>query len=205
MRPASPPPYRWNRLTLSIQHRAGVFAAEQHAQILPVARAVLAELEGRGLAGIAALPLEKFILNGMGDFIVGGPEGDDGLSGKKLAVDFYGPEIPIGGGAICGKDPHKVDVAGAFRARQLALKLLKERGGSAVTVRLGWTPGDATPAFREAESVDSLGLARPVPASVLPSEDWFAIDSIVSDLHLADMVRRNRVLTGYFFDPDANP
>lgn len=205
MRPASPPPYRWNRLTLSIQHRAGVFAAEQHAQILPVVRAVLAELEGRGLAGIAALPLEKFILNGMGDFIVGGPEGDNGLSGKKLAVDFYGPEIPIGGGAICGKDPHKVDVAGAFRARQLALKLLKERGGSAVTVRLGWTPGDATPAFREAESVDSLGLARPVPASALPSEDWFAIDSIVSDLHLADMVRRNRVLTGYFFDPDANP
>lgn len=203
MRPASPPPYRWNRLTLSIQHRAGVFAAEQHAQILPVVRAVLAELEGRGLAGIADLPLEKFILNGMGDFIVGGPEGDNGLSGKKLAVDFYGPEIPIGGGAICGKDPHKVDVAGAFRARQLALKLLKERGGSAVTVRLGWTPGDATPAFREAESVDSLGLARPVPASALPSEDWFSIDSIVSDLHLADMVRRNRVLTGYFFDPDA--
>lgn len=141
----------------------------------------------------------------MGDFIVGGPEGDNGLSRKKLAVDFYGPEIPIGGGAICGKDPHKVDVAGAFRARQLALKLLKERGGSAVTVRLGWTPGDATPAFREAESVDSLCLARPVPASALPSEDWFSIDSIVSDLHLADMVRRNRVLTGYFFDPDATP
>ena len=85
------------------------------------------------------------------------------------------------------------------------MKLLKERGGSAVTVRLGWTPGDATPAFREAESVDSLGLARPVPASALPSEDWFSIDSIVSDLHLADMVRRNRVLTGYFFDPDATP
>lgn len=197
--------YVWHRLTLSIQHRAGVFAAEQHAQILPVVRAALAELEGRGLAGIADLPLEKFILNGMGDFIVGGPEGDNGLSGKKLAVDFYGPEIPIGGGAICGKDPHKVDVAGAFRARQLALKLLKERGGNAVTVRLGWTPGDATPAFREAESVDSLGLARPIPASALPSEDWFSIDSIVSDLHLAEMVRHNRVLAGYFFDQGTTP
>ena len=196
-------PYHWNRLTLSIQHAPGVFAAEQHELVLPVVRGALAELEARGLAGISNLPLENFILNGMGDLIVGGPEGDNGLSGKKLAVDFYGPEIPIGGGAICGKDPHKVDVAGAFRARELARRLLKERGGSAVTVRLGWTPGDAAPAFREAESVDSLGLTHPIPASALPPEDWFRIDTIVSEMRLATLVRRERVLDGYFLDSTA--
>ncbi len=194
-----PPQYRWNRLTLSIQHAPGVFTAEQHELVLPVVSGALAELEARGLAGISNLPLENLILNGMGDFIVGGSEGDNGLSGKKLAVDFYGPEIPIGGGAICGKDPHKVDVAGAFRARELALRLLKERGGNAVTVRLGWTPGDAAPAFREAESVDSLGLTHPIPASALPPEDWFSIDSIVTDLRLTALSRRERVLRGYFF------
>ena len=192
--------YEWRRLTISIQHMEGVFAAEQHELVLPVVSGALAELEARGLAGISNLPLENFILNGMGDFIVGGPEGDNGLSGKKLAVDFYGPEIPIGGGAICGKDPHKVDVAGAFRARELARRLLKERGGSAVTVRLGWTPGDAAPAFREAESVDSLGLTHPIPASALPPEDWFRIDTIVSEMRLAALDRRERVLAGYFFD-----
>ena len=192
--------YEWRRLTLSIQHRAGVFAAEQHELVLPVVRGALAELEARGLAGISDLPLENFILNGAGDFIVGGPEGDNGLSGKKLAVDFYGPEVPIGGGAICGKDPHKVDVAGAFRARELALRLLKERGGNAVTVRLGWTPGDSAPAFREAESIDSLGLSHPIPPAALPPEDWFRIDSIVSGLHLTSLPRRNRVLSGYLFN-----
>ena len=197
--------YEWRRLTLSIQHAPGVFAAEQHELVLPVVSGALAELEARGLAGISNLLLENFILNGMGDFIVGGPEGDNGLSGKKLAVDFYGPEIPIGGGAICGKDPHKVDVAGAFRARELARRLLKERGGSAVTVRLGWTPGDATPAFREAESVDSLGLTHPIPASALPPEDWFSIDSIVADLRLTSLVRRARVLNGYFFETQPTP
>lgn len=196
--------YRWRRLTVSIQHRAGVFPAEQHELVLPVVRGALAELEARGLAGISDLPLKDFILNGAGDFIVGGPEGDNGLSGKKLAVDFYGPEIPIGGGAICGKDPHKVDVAGAFRARELALRLLKKRGGSAVTVRLGWTPGDAAPSFREAESVDSLGLSHPIPASALPSEDWFSIASAVADLRLATVTRRKRVLSGYFFDSAAS-
>ena len=199
-RPAYLPQYRWNRLTLSIQHAPGVFAAEQHELVLPVVSGALAELEARGLAGISNLPLENFILNGMGDFIIGGPEGDNGLSGKKLAVDFYGPEIPIGGGAICGKDPHKVDVAGAFRARELALRLLKERGGSAVTVRLGWTPGDAAPAFREAESVDSLGLTHPIPSSALPPEDWFSIGSIVADLRLTAISRRKRVLAGYFLE-----
>ena len=192
--------YEWRRLTLSIQHAPGVFAAEQHELVLPVVSEALAELEARGLAGISNLPLENFILNGMGDFIIGGPEGDNGLSGKKLAVDFYGPEIPIGGGAICGKDPHKVDVAGAFRARELARRLLKERGGSAVTVRLGWTPGDAAPAFREAESVDSLCLTHPIPVSALPPEDWFSIDSIVADLRLTSLARHTRVLNGYFFE-----
>ena len=192
--------HEWRRLTLSIQHRSGVFAAEQYELVLPVVSGALAELEARGLAGISNLPLENFILNGMGDFVVGGPEGDNGLSGKKLAVDFYGPEIPIGGGAICGKDPHKVDVAGAFRARELARRLLKERGGSAVTVRLGWTPGDAAPAFREAESIDSLGLTHPIQVSALPPEDWFSIDSIVADLRLTSLARRTRVLNGYFFE-----
>ena len=199
-RPAYPQSnYQWRRLTLSIQHRAGVFTVEQHELVLPVVRNALAELEARGLAGISDLPLEDFVLNGMGDFIVGGPEGDNGLSGKKLAVDFYGPEVPIGGGAICGKDPHKVDVTGAFRARELALRLLKERGGNAVTVRLGWTPGDVAPAFREAESVDSLGLAHPIPVSAMPPEDWFRIDTIVSEMRLTGIDRRAKVLTGYFF------
>ena len=214
-RPACPQVnYEWRRLTLSIQHRAGVFAAEQHELVLPVVREALAELEARGLSGISDLPLENFILNGAGDFIVGGPEGDNGLSGKKLAVDFYGPEVPIGGGAICGKDPHKVDVAGAFRARELALRLLVGTsvplvrghagrvtlpGWSAVTVRLGWTPGDASPAFREAEMIDSLGLAHPIPPAALPPEDWFRIDTIVSELRLTSLVRHERVLSGYFF------
>ena len=195
--------WEWRRLTLSIQHAPGVFQREQRELVAPVVREALSELEARGLAGISDLPPERFVLNGAGDFIQGGPEGDNGLSGKKLAIDFYGPEVPIGGGAICGKDPHKVDVAGAFRARELALRLLRERGGSAVMVRLGWTPGDASPAFREAESIDSLGVAHPIPASALPAEDWFSIAATVADCPLARPSRREHLLGGYFSTPQA--
>ena len=70
-----------------------------------------------------------------------------------------------------------------------------------MTVRLCWTPGDAAPAFREAEGVDSLGWAHPIPASPLQPEDWYSIDSIVADLRLTSLVRRERVLSGYFFGP----
>lgn len=194
--------YIWHRLTLSIQHAPNVYATERYELIMPVIQEILHALEARGLQGMSDLPMEKFILNGMGDFIIGGPEGDNGLSGKKLSIDFYGPEIPIGGGAICGKDPHKVDVAGAFRARELALKLLKKRSAHAVTVRLGWTPGDEAPAMRDAEMTDSLGIPHTIPASELPPEDWFSIASIVSDLNLTNIEfhRRNRVIHGYFFN-----
>lgn len=57
---------------------------------------------------------------------------------------------------------------------------------------------DAEVVFREAESVDSLGLTHPIPSSALPPEDWFSIDSIVADLRLTTLARRERVLTGYF-------
>ena len=59
-------------------------------------------------------------MNGAGNFEVGGPEGDNGLSGKKLVVDAYGPRVPIGGGALSGKDFFKADRAGAILARRLA-------------------------------------------------------------------------------------
>ena len=59
-----------------------------------------------GLEGVAStFTSDKLILNGAGEFAIGGPEGDNGLSGKKLVIDHYGPSVPIGGGALSGKDP----------------------------------------------------------------------------------------------------
>jgi S-adenosylmethionine synthetase len=77
-------------------------------------------------SSVAAIPglqpelPESFHVNGAGNFEVGGPEGDNGLSGKKLVVDAYGPRVPIGGGALSGKDFFKADRAGAVLARKLA-------------------------------------------------------------------------------------
>ena len=75
-----------------------------HRIVLRLLEQVLRDLEAGGLEGVAStFAAEKLLLNGAGEFAVGGPEGDNGLSGKKLVIDHYGPSVPIGGGALCGQ------------------------------------------------------------------------------------------------------
>ena len=85
---------------------------------------------------------QQLTVNGAGAFEVGGPEGDNGLSGKKLVVDAYGPRVPIGGGAWSGKDFFKADRAGGLHARRLAKMAVQLGLASQVQVVLGWFPGD---------------------------------------------------------------
>ena len=63
---------------------------------------------------------EEFYVNPTGKFVIGGPDGDTGLTGRKIIVDTYGGAAPHGGGAFSGKDPTKVDRSAAYAARYLA-------------------------------------------------------------------------------------
>jgi len=89
--------------------------------------------------------------NPAGDWSQGGFEADTGLTGRKLAVDNYGPQIPIGGGAFSGKDATKVDRSGAYMARKLAVMILNlEPEASNVTVKLAYSIGIAEPVMATA-------------------------------------------------------
>jgi S-adenosylmethionine synthetase len=101
------------------------------------------------------------LLNPNGPFIHGGSDGDNGQTGRKLVMDFYGPRVPIGGGALSGKDPSHVDRLGARMAREAALEEVR-RGAQECLVRLTFAPGNAvpdvdksfTPACRDAPMLD---------------------------------------------------
>lgn len=80
-------------------------------------------------------------INPAGDWLVGGFDADAGLTGRKLAVDNYGPRVPIGGGAFSGKDPSKVDRSAAYIARKIAVDYLRQRNASEVFVRLAYAIG----------------------------------------------------------------
>jgi S-adenosylmethionine synthetase len=163
---------------------------------------ILEDLETEGLVSVAAsFAPDKLVLNGAGEFAIGGPEGDNGLSGKKLVIDHYGPGVPIGGGALAGKDPHKVDKCGALRARHLARKLVRA-GVDEARVLLGWVPGGDAPFVIEA-TITHGGVSLLVPRQELPQDDWFSIKTIVRDLELIERDWAADLLAGYFRQPTA--
>ena len=192
----------WHRLILSIQHVPRLPYERQHRILLPILEHILRELEKGGLRGAASsFAPDKLLLNGAGEFAIGGPEGDNGLSGKKLVIDHYGPGLPIGGGALSGKDPHKVDKCGALRARQLAKKLVRN-GADEARVILGWAPGGDAPFLIEASTTQG-GVSLQVARGELPPEEWFTIKSIIRDLELQERDWAADLLAGYFCQPGA--
>ena len=112
--------------------------------------------------GMRVSPDLHLQLNDAGDFVEGGPHGDNGLSGKKLVCDFYGPRVPIGGGAMSGKDLWKADRAGPLIARNIAIAGVQRLGLAECTVTLVICPGDR--AFRVASVVGPHGVAVPAEA-----------------------------------------
>jgi S-adenosylmethionine synthetase len=135
----------WERCNVSIHHAEGVEFEELHARLIPALTCAAEKLDAALPGSAESWAAECVRLNGAGDFTCGGTDGDNGLSGKKLAVDFYGPMTPLGGGAMCGKDPHKVDRVGALRARQIAVRLVRDAGAGGATVWLSWLPGLEVP------------------------------------------------------------
>lgn len=87
----------------------------------------------------------EYLINQSGEWNVGGFDADTGLSGRKLIIDNYGPEVPIGGGSFSGKDYTKVDRSGAYVARKIAVDFVKEKKGSEVFVKLAYCIGKPEP------------------------------------------------------------
>jgi S-adenosylmethionine synthetase len=96
-------------------------------------------------------------INPTGRFVIGGPQGDAGLTGRKIVVDSYGGYAPHGGGAFSGKDPTKVDRSGAYMARYIAKNLVVAGVCSRVTIQLSYAMGVSTPISL---MVDTHGTGR---------------------------------------------
>ncbi len=124
----------------SLQQQVGGPEVELNRAVRDCLKEELHEATWR-LPGFHPAVPEEVTVNGAGNFEVGGPEGDNGLSGKKLVMDAYGPRVPIGGGALSGKDFYKVDRAGAILARRLAKAVVLAGGAASCTATLAFFPG----------------------------------------------------------------
>jgi S-adenosylmethionine synthetase len=124
----------------SLHHAPGADPIHLHRAILELLRGQLAEAASAIPGFDPAIP-DAVTVNGAGDFVVGGPEGDNGLSGKKLVVDAYGPRVAIGGGALSGKDFFKADRAGAIIARRLTKAVVLTGAARECLATLAFLPG----------------------------------------------------------------
>src|SRR5207344_3163714 len=87
----------------------------------------------------------KYLVNPTGRFVVGGPQGDCGLTGRKIIVDTYGGACPHGGGAFSGKDPSKVDRSAAYAARYVAKNVVAAGLARQCTIQVSYAIGVAKP------------------------------------------------------------
>ncbi|HLD76887.1 MAG TPA: methionine adenosyltransferase [Rickettsiales bacterium] len=88
---------------------------------------------------------DKFLVNPTGKFVIGGPDGDAGLTGRKIIVDTYGGAAPHGGGAFSGKDPTKVDRSAAYMARYLAKNVVAAGLAERCTIQISYAIGVSKP------------------------------------------------------------
>lgn len=140
-------PVRVAQILLSVQHEAGVHIEEIQADIF-------AQIILPALKGMPADDQMEVIINPSGSFVVGGPEADTGLTGRKLMVDTYGPFVSQGGGALSGKDPTKIDRTAAYMARYIAKNLVAASIAERCRVALTYAIGMAKPM---AVTVDTFG------------------------------------------------
>ncbi len=124
-------------VVVSTQHRADV---SQHQ-----VREIVREHVGRVLPEGWMPPEEEFYVNPTGRFVIGGPEGDAGLTGRKVIVDTYGGAAPHGGGAFSGKDPTKVDRSAAYAARYLAKNVVAAGLARRCLIQLAYAIGVSKP------------------------------------------------------------
>ncbi len=119
-------------------------------------------------------------INPTGKFVIGGPDGDTGLTGRKIIVDTYGGYFSHGGGAFSGKDPTKVDRSGAYMARYMAKNLVAAGLATQVQVQLAYAIGVAEPV---SVRVDSYGTGK------LPDEELTALLRQTCDLTPGGIIR----------------
>ena len=134
-------PAKATAIVVSTQHKPGYDKGEKQAELHAYVKDVVARVLPAELLGNETV----YHINPTGSFVIGGPDGDTGLTGRKIIVDTYGGAAPHGGGAFSGKDPTKVDRSAAYAARYLAKNIVAAGLARRCTIQLAYAIGVSEP------------------------------------------------------------
>ena len=132
-------PVKVKSVVISSQHSADVNQEEVRELLRPY---MLNSIPKKFMEGFNE---EEFYVNPTGNFVIGGPDGDCGLTGRKIIVDTYGGAAPHGGGAFSGKDPTKVDRSAAYAARYIAKNIVASKIADKCLIQLAYAIGVSKP------------------------------------------------------------
>tara|TARA_B100000686_G_scaffold336804_1_gene407124 strand:+ start:91 stop:1254 length:1164 start_codon:yes stop_codon:yes gene_type:complete len=132
-------PTKVTSVVISTQHSPDV----NQSKVKEIVRPYLEKAIPKKL--LSGLKEEEFYVNPTGQFIIGGPDGDSGLTGRKIIVDTYGGAAPHGGGAFSGKDPSKVDRSAAYAARYVAKNIVASKIADKCLIQLAYAIGVSKP------------------------------------------------------------
>ena len=184
-------PVRVDTVVVSTQHDAAVgqerIAADVREKI--IGAVIPAELLDENT---------RYLINPTGKFVIGGPEGDSGLTGRKIVVDTYGGRCPHGGGAFSGKDATKVDRSAAYLARYICKNLVAAGIADEVELQLAYAIGVARPVSVFAETFGTGKLADDVIAEIVAKEFDLRPAAIIDTLGLRRPVFRATAAYGHF-------
>lgn len=142
----------------------------------------------------------KLLINPTGNFVIGGPAGDTGLTGRKIIVDTYGGACPHGGGAFSGKDPSKVDRSGAYMCRYIAKNLVAAGICDRVTVQLSYAIGKKEPVSYMVDTHGTSDFDNEQIAAKLPELFDMTPYGIITKLDLKKPIYLSTARYGHFGD-----
>ena len=148
----------------------------------------------KGICNRYCIYVHEYLFNPSGAFRIGGPEADSGLTGRKIVVDAYQSFANVGGGSMNGKDPTKVDVSGAYKARELAKRILRAKSLRWCEVQLSYAIGKAEPLAVHVDSdKGEIGIGAEIYDECRPQR-------IISELSLLEPRYEKRARYGHFAD-----
>lgn len=140
----------------------------------------------------------KYHINPTGKFVIGGPHGDTGLTGRKIIVDTYGGKAPHGGGAFSGKDPTKVDRSAAYAARHLAKNIVAAGLAKECTIQVSYAIGVAQPVSVHVNTHGTSKIAGNVMSDFIRKNIDLTPAGIIKRLNLRRPIYRASAAYGHF-------
>lgn len=140
----------------------------------------------------------RILINGTGRFVLGGPAGDSGLTGRKIIVDTYGGMVPHGGGSFSGKDPTKVDRSASYAARWIAKNVVAAGLAERCQLQLAYTIGVAQPVSLNVETFGTGIIPDERIKELIEANFNLCPGAILRDLRLRRPIYRNTAAYGHF-------